>query len=334
MWVVGQAVINIGAVVGLLPVTGIPLPFVSFGGSALVTTMFATGILANVARQGRARRAPRPRRRATVTATVRARSPAAAPAVTSSRRSRSPTSSSRAVTPRDSIRFVGAQRGLEAHRGARGRLRHRSAARAGLRPQRSTPRASCRRTSAPRGTPWSRSPGRCGIVRRAAARASSSASAGTRRCPRWSAARRLARSRPSCTRPTPTRASPTGSRCASVRAPAVSLPGTAAPGRGGHRQPDPARDRRGASGRRSTPPLVAVVGGSLGARSRQPTPPSSLYDRWRDRADVTIHHVTRRPRLRRVPNPARGAARARATRSATGSSRTRTTWRPSTPTPR
>jgi cell division protein FtsW len=40
-------------VVGLLPVTGIPLPFVSFGGSALITTMLATGILVNVARQGR-----------------------------------------------------------------------------------------------------------------------------------------------------------------------------------------------------------------------------------------------------------------------------------------
>jgi cell division protein FtsW len=53
VWVVAQAVINIGAVVGLLPVTGIPLPFVSFGGSALITTMLATGILVNVARQGR-----------------------------------------------------------------------------------------------------------------------------------------------------------------------------------------------------------------------------------------------------------------------------------------
>src|SRR3954452_17649870 len=53
MWVVGQAAINIGAVVGLLPVTGIPLPFVSFGGSALITTMVATGILVNVARKGR-----------------------------------------------------------------------------------------------------------------------------------------------------------------------------------------------------------------------------------------------------------------------------------------
>jgi cell division protein FtsW len=49
--IVGQAVINIGAVVGLLPITGIPLPFVSFGGTALVTTMFAAGVLANVARQ-------------------------------------------------------------------------------------------------------------------------------------------------------------------------------------------------------------------------------------------------------------------------------------------
>lgn len=53
VWVVGQAVINIGAVTGLLPVSGVPLPFVSFGGSALVFTMLASGILGNVARQGR-----------------------------------------------------------------------------------------------------------------------------------------------------------------------------------------------------------------------------------------------------------------------------------------
>jgi cell division protein FtsW len=52
-WVVGQAAINIGAVIGLLPVSGIPLPFVSFGGSALVFTMAAAGILGNVARQER-----------------------------------------------------------------------------------------------------------------------------------------------------------------------------------------------------------------------------------------------------------------------------------------
>jgi len=51
VWVVAQAAVNIGGVIGLLPVSGIPLPFVSFGGSSLVFTMVAAGILANVARQ-------------------------------------------------------------------------------------------------------------------------------------------------------------------------------------------------------------------------------------------------------------------------------------------
>lgn len=50
-WLVGQAVINIGAVVGLLPVTGVPLPFVSFGGSAMVIALFGVGVLANIAKQ-------------------------------------------------------------------------------------------------------------------------------------------------------------------------------------------------------------------------------------------------------------------------------------------
>jgi len=53
VWVVGQALINIGAVVGLLPVSGITLPFVSFGGSSLLFTMAAAGLLGNVARQAR-----------------------------------------------------------------------------------------------------------------------------------------------------------------------------------------------------------------------------------------------------------------------------------------
>jgi len=50
-WLVAQAVINIGAVVGLLPVTGVPLPYVSFGGSSLVIALFGAGMLGNVARQ-------------------------------------------------------------------------------------------------------------------------------------------------------------------------------------------------------------------------------------------------------------------------------------------
>ncbi len=57
-WVATQAVINIGAVTGMLPVTGVPLPFVSFGGSSLVILMAAIGILVNVTNQGR--RAPGP----------------------------------------------------------------------------------------------------------------------------------------------------------------------------------------------------------------------------------------------------------------------------------
>jgi len=49
-WLLAQALVNIGAVVGLLPITGIPLPLVSYGGSALVPTMFAIGMLASFAR--------------------------------------------------------------------------------------------------------------------------------------------------------------------------------------------------------------------------------------------------------------------------------------------
>jgi cell division protein FtsW len=48
-WITSQAVINVGAVIGVLPVTGIPLPFISFGGSSLVITLVAAGILVNVA---------------------------------------------------------------------------------------------------------------------------------------------------------------------------------------------------------------------------------------------------------------------------------------------
>jgi cell division protein FtsW len=62
-WITVQAVINIGAVIGVLPVTGIPLPFVSFGGSSLVITMFAAGVLVNIAgheRRDRLRPAPSP----------------------------------------------------------------------------------------------------------------------------------------------------------------------------------------------------------------------------------------------------------------------------------
>ncbi len=45
---VGQAVLNIGVVSGSLPITGVPLPFISFGGSSLVLSCIAVGILLNI----------------------------------------------------------------------------------------------------------------------------------------------------------------------------------------------------------------------------------------------------------------------------------------------
>jgi cell division protein FtsW len=50
-WIVGQAFINIGTVTGLLPITGVTLPLVSVGGSSLVSTLVALGILVAVARR-------------------------------------------------------------------------------------------------------------------------------------------------------------------------------------------------------------------------------------------------------------------------------------------
>lgn len=53
MWVVSQAFLNIGSVTKVVPVVGVTLPFLSFGGTSLVVTMAAVGVLLNVARQGR-----------------------------------------------------------------------------------------------------------------------------------------------------------------------------------------------------------------------------------------------------------------------------------------
>ncbi len=51
--VCGQAAINLAAVLGLAPLTGIPLPFVSYGGSNLVVQLAAVGILLNIAANGK-----------------------------------------------------------------------------------------------------------------------------------------------------------------------------------------------------------------------------------------------------------------------------------------
>jgi cell division protein FtsW len=62
-WFGIQIVVNLGAVTGLLPVTGVPLPFLSYGGSSLVASLAAVGILVNVA-QAPMRAARRARGRA------------------------------------------------------------------------------------------------------------------------------------------------------------------------------------------------------------------------------------------------------------------------------
>lgn len=51
-WIGLQAIINLGAVTGLLPITGVPLPLVSFGGTALVVTLAGVGVLAAISRGG------------------------------------------------------------------------------------------------------------------------------------------------------------------------------------------------------------------------------------------------------------------------------------------
>jgi len=49
-WIAAQAIVNIGGVTGILPITGVPLPFVSFGGTALTVAMVGVGVLVSIAR--------------------------------------------------------------------------------------------------------------------------------------------------------------------------------------------------------------------------------------------------------------------------------------------
>ncbi len=51
-WITLQAVINIGAILNLLPLTGIPLPFFSYGSTAMIANLAAIGILLNISGQG------------------------------------------------------------------------------------------------------------------------------------------------------------------------------------------------------------------------------------------------------------------------------------------
>lgn len=52
-WILVQAFINIGAVLGVMPITGVPLPFMSAGGTSLVSTLAGVGVILSVARTSR-----------------------------------------------------------------------------------------------------------------------------------------------------------------------------------------------------------------------------------------------------------------------------------------
>ena len=51
MWLAFQSFVNIGMTVGIMPVTGLPLPFVSYGGSSLFADLLGIGLLLNIHRQ-------------------------------------------------------------------------------------------------------------------------------------------------------------------------------------------------------------------------------------------------------------------------------------------
>ena len=49
-WIFIQSLLNIGSIIGLIPLTGIPLPFISYGGSALISELAGVGILLNISK--------------------------------------------------------------------------------------------------------------------------------------------------------------------------------------------------------------------------------------------------------------------------------------------
>lgn len=50
-WILIQTLVNVGSMIGVLPLTGIPLPFISYGGSALITELVGVGVLLNISKK-------------------------------------------------------------------------------------------------------------------------------------------------------------------------------------------------------------------------------------------------------------------------------------------
>ena len=58
-WIALQSIVNVGAIVRALPITGVPLPFISYGGSSLIPAMAAVGVLLAIARENAAKQKAR-----------------------------------------------------------------------------------------------------------------------------------------------------------------------------------------------------------------------------------------------------------------------------------
>ncbi|NBS42007.1 stage V sporulation protein E, partial [bacterium] len=52
-WLVLQAFVNIGSMVAIMPMTGVPLPFISYGGTSLAVSLWAVGVVLNISRYGK-----------------------------------------------------------------------------------------------------------------------------------------------------------------------------------------------------------------------------------------------------------------------------------------
>ena len=74
VWLLGQATVNMSVVTGLMPVIGVPLPFISYGGSALLMSLCAIGVVLSLAREQMAP-AIRPKRMLKFKATGREKAP-------------------------------------------------------------------------------------------------------------------------------------------------------------------------------------------------------------------------------------------------------------------
>ena len=75
VWIIGQAFVNIGVVLGVLPVLGVPLPLISAGGTALLTTLVAIGVVLSFARADRSSDTPAERAAQRAAATVNEKAP-------------------------------------------------------------------------------------------------------------------------------------------------------------------------------------------------------------------------------------------------------------------